>query len=126
MPLELEKDDAHDLFVIRPYGRVTTEDVEAYYANPDGPAQRREGSRILLDTTAIESAAISPSMVRDLAYWPSSEPGRPQRRIAVVVDSAVIAGFASIFQRTRETATDAGTRVFRRLEDAVEWLGLPS
>lgn len=73
----------------------------------------------LLDLTQITKVEISAEDVRKLAersvFW------RCSRRAILVVNDLEY-GFARMFEMLRENAGEKGIRVFRNLDDALEWI----
>jgi hypothetical protein len=73
----------------------------------------------LLDLTQITKVDISPEDLRKIAersvFWPCS-------RRAILVTNDVGFGFARMFEMLRESAGETGIRVFRKIDDALEWI----
>jgi len=72
-----------------------------------------------VDFTHTTTAALSADDIRKLAerrvFWPCS-------RRAFLVSGDLLFGLARMFEMLRENAGDEGIRVFRRLDDALEWI----
>jgi hypothetical protein len=73
----------------------------------------------LLDLTQISKVELSPEDVHKLAersvFWPCS-------RRAILVANDVGFGFARMFEMLREHAGEKGIRVFRKIDEALEWI----
>ena len=73
----------------------------------------------LLNFTNVSTVDLSAEDVRKLAerrvFWPCA-------RRAILVADELGFGFARMFEMLRESAGDEGIRVFRSLDDAIEWI----
>jgi len=73
----------------------------------------------LIDFSQVTSVQINAADVRKLAerkvFWPCA-------RRALLVTGDLVFGFARMFEMLRENAGEKGIRVFRNLNDALQWV----
>jgi hypothetical protein len=73
----------------------------------------------LLDFTHVTKIELSTEDVRKLAersvFWPTS-------RRAILVSTDLAHGLAQLFKMLRENAGEKGIKVFRNLDDVLEWI----
>jgi len=84
-------------------------------ADPDFDPQYSQ----LLDFTHVTKIELSIEDVRKLAeravFWPTSAR-------AILVNSELAEGLARLFKMLREDAGEKGIRIFRDLDEALEWI----
>ncbi len=73
----------------------------------------------LFDVTHVTEVQLSADDVRRLAHANVFSAGS---RRAILVDSDLKFGFARMFEVLRNTMGEKGIRVFRKLDDALEWV----
>ncbi len=73
----------------------------------------------LLDLAHVTKVDFSADDVRQISrrsvFWPCS-------RRAILVHDDLLFGLATLFELLRENAGERGVRVFRRLNDALDWI----
>jgi len=119
MPAFYKIDKAHKLVMSTVSGVFTLADAMAHHGqllkDPDFDPRYSQ----LVDFTHTTTAALSADDIRKLAerrvFWPCS-------RRAFLVSGDLLFGLARMFEMLRENAGDEGIRVFRRLDDALEWI----
>jgi hypothetical protein len=75
----------------------------------------------LIDFTSVSFSGIGADDIRKLAE--RNIFSAPSRR-AIVVSSNLVYGFGRMFEMLRESAGENGIRIFRDLDEAVDWLFL--
>lgn len=112
-----------NLLVLRAEGVVRDEDVfdglEAAYSHPDF----REGMLLLTDARFIDTLSVTRKGIRRMVSI-TRRLRKEAFRAAVVTTSPVVHGVARMYDMIGGD-TVAETRVFKTLEDALEWLGVP-
>jgi len=73
----------------------------------------------LSDLTNATGMNITGADMQDLAVTTAFS---PNARRAVIASNDLAFGLAKIFEQVRETKGDLGIRVFRKLEDALDWI----
>ena len=73
----------------------------------------------LMDFLQVTKIDFTPGEVRALAR---ANVFSPASRRAILVKDSLAFGFARIFQTHRELKGESGMRIFRELDEAVEWL----
>jgi len=73
----------------------------------------------LSDLTHVTEMNITGADMRELA---ARTPFSPKSRRAVIASNDLAFGLARMFEQFRETKGDQGIRVFRKLEDALDWV----
>ncbi len=73
----------------------------------------------LFDVTHVTDVQLTAEDVRRLAR---TSVFSPDSRRAIVVDSDLKFGLARMFEVLRDTMGEKGIRVFRNLEDALDWI----
>jgi len=73
----------------------------------------------LSDLTHVTDIDITGSDMRELAARTAFS---PKSRRAVIASNDLAYGLARMFEQFRETKGDRGIRVFRKLEDALDWV----
>jgi hypothetical protein len=73
----------------------------------------------IMDLTRVTMSDIGAGDIRKLA---ERNIFSPESRRAVVVSSNLVYGFGRMFEMLRETAGENGIRVFRDLDEAVDWI----
>jgi len=119
MPAFCKIDGAHELVLSTASGVFTLADALAHHEqllkDPDFDPRYSQ----LVDLTHTAKVELSAEDVRILAerrvFWPCS-------RRAILVGGDLLYGLARMFEMLRENAGDEGIRVFRRLDDALDWI----
>ena len=119
MPAFYKIDGAHELVLSTASGVFTLADALAHHEqllkDPDFDPRYSQ----LVDLTHTAKVELSAEDVRILAerrvFWPCS-------RRAILVGGDLLYGLARMFEMLRENAGDEGIRVFRRLDDALDWI----
>jgi hypothetical protein len=119
MPAFYKIDGAHKLVLSTASGVFTLADALAHHEqllkDPDFDPRYSQ----LVDLTHSTEVELSAEDVRILAerrvFWPCS-------RRAILVGGDLLYGLARMFEMLRENAGDEGLRVFRRLDDALDWI----
>ena len=73
----------------------------------------------LSDLTHVTGMDITGADMRELAARTAFS---PKSRRAVIASNDLAYGLARMFEQFRETKGDRGIRVFRKLEDALDWI----
>ena len=73
----------------------------------------------LSDLTHVTDIDITGADMRELAARTAFS---PKSRRAVIASNDLAYGLARMFEQFRETKGDQGIRVFRKLEDALDWV----
>jgi hypothetical protein len=73
----------------------------------------------LSDLTHVTGMDITGADMRELAARTAFS---PKSRRAVIASNDLAYGLARMFEQFRETKGDQGIRVFRKLEDALDWV----
>jgi hypothetical protein len=73
----------------------------------------------IADFTQVSQIRLSPDDIRQLAQRSIFS---PHSRRAIIVPNDLAYGFARMFEMLREDQGDVGTRVFRTLEEALNWV----
>jgi hypothetical protein len=73
----------------------------------------------LSDLTHVSGMDITGADMRELAARTAFS---PKSRRAVIASNDLAYGLARMFEQFRETKGDQGIRVFRKLEDALDWV----
>jgi hypothetical protein len=119
MPAFYKIDGAHKLVLSTASGVFTLADALAHHKqllkDPDFDPRYSQ----LVDLTHTSKVELSAEDVRILAerrvFWPCS-------RRAILVGDDLLFGLARMFEMPRENAGDDGIRVFRKLDDALDWI----
>ncbi len=119
MPAFYKIDKAHKLVLSTASGAFTLADALAHHdqlaKDPDFDPQYSQ----LVDFTHATTVELTADDVRTLVehrvFWPCS-------RRAILVHGDLVFGLARMFEMLRESAGDQGIRVFRSLDDALEWI----
>ncbi|HET9830444.1 MAG TPA: hypothetical protein VFP91_01985 [Vicinamibacterales bacterium] len=115
-----EYDAAHEVFVVRMYGRITDDIFKASYA---ATPQYLEGRRIraaLMDLSGVDSYDVSSAAMRDVSKLPPLFPDPTPRWIVAPQDH--IFGMARMFQMLSPTGRDM-LHVVRSMRDALQAMG---
>ena len=73
----------------------------------------------LMDLTRANASDLNASDIRKMAERTIFS---PESRRAIVASSNLIYGFGRMFEILRETAGENGIRIFRDMDEAVDWL----
>jgi hypothetical protein len=73
----------------------------------------------LMDCTRVNFSGFAANDIRKLA---ERNIFSPQSRRAIVVSSNLVYGFGRMFEMLRDSAGENGIRIFRDLDEAVDWL----
>jgi hypothetical protein len=73
----------------------------------------------LMDITRVNFSGFAANDIRRLA---ERNIFSPQSRRAIVVSSNLVYGFGRMFEMLRDSAGEHGIRIFRNLDEAVDWL----
>ncbi|MFQ5875361.1 MAG: hypothetical protein ACE5JL_16395 [Dehalococcoidia bacterium] len=86
----------------------------------------KPGMKELSDVRTVERLEVTPEGVRRLVAVDEAHASRlGDYKLAIVTDGDIVFGMARMYQSlTRENLQNVG--VFREIEDAKAWLGLPS
>ncbi|MFI5363897.1 MAG: hypothetical protein ACHQ49_18190 [Elusimicrobiota bacterium] len=76
--------------------------------------------RQLMDLSGVTKIALRPQDLRKLAERPIFA---PNTRRAILSPNEDVSGIAEMFASFREGFGDRGIRVFRKLDDALAWIG---
>jgi hypothetical protein len=119
MPAFYKIDGAHKLVLSTASGVFTLADALAHHdqllKDPDFDPRYSQ----LVDFTHTTKVELSAEDVRKLAerrvFWSCS-------RRAILAGGDLLFGLARMFEMLRENSGDEGIRVFRRLDDALDWI----
>ena len=100
-------------------GALTMADALAHQEKLRKDPDFAPGFSQLLDLTHITRVDLEPEDVRRLAQ--TLVFSNDSRR-AILVNSDVAFGFARMFEMLRDTFGEKGIRVFRNLDDALDWV----
>jgi len=97
MPYHFEFDSTHRILRCQMDGRVTDEELRAYYRDAERCATETDPLSGILDLSGVTLFEVSPELVRDLAKLPPAmlDPTRPRVLIAT---SAAVFGLARMFE----------------------------
>ena len=73
----------------------------------------------LMDLTQVTQVELGPEVVSRIAL---KSVFSPESRRAILVTADLVLGLAQMFEILRENAGEKGIRVFRNLDDALEWI----
>lgn len=73
----------------------------------------------IMDVTRIDFSGVTADDIRKLAERNVFSPGS---RRAIVVSSTFVYGFGRMFEMLRENAGESGIRIFRDMDDAIDWI----
>jgi hypothetical protein len=119
MPATYEIDKERRLVITTALDRLTLADALAHQENLlKDPAFDPSFSQII-DLTRITEFALEASDIRTAAE--RNVFSRESRR-AIVVSTNLVYGFGRMFEILREIAGENGIRVFRDLDEAVDWI----
>jgi hypothetical protein len=119
MPLFYKIDKPHKLVMTTASGVF---DLAAAYAHQDQLLKDPDFDPVysqLLDFTQVTKVEFSADDVRQIArrsvFWPCSSR-------AILVNDDLLFGLATLFEMLRANAGEKGVRVFRSLNDALDWI----
>ena len=123
MPCDFEIDTVYRLVRTRLWGMVTSDEVMEHRRRLLADPAFRDGYSQLIDMRDMTGTTVTGDEIRQLA---ESSPFAPGARRATVAPLDVNFGLARMFGSFRESHSPGEQfRVFRKLEDAMEWLKLP-
>jgi hypothetical protein len=107
---------------VKQVGSVTLEDVQDYLAELFDHPQFRPGMSILMDSSALDAAALSSSDIRTLAndFLRADEKVGEAAMAVLVADSATF-GLARMWE-AYVTEARLQTRIFMKRDEAIAWL----
>jgi hypothetical protein len=119
MPAFYKIDRAHKLVLSTASGVFTLADALAHQDQLLADPAFDPAFSQLLDYTHVTKTELSTEDIRTLAvrsiFWSSS-------RRAILVSRDLEFGFARMFEMLRESEGEKGIRVFRNLDEALEWI----
>jgi hypothetical protein len=119
MPAFYKIDKEHKLVMTTASGVFTLADALAHHDQLLKDLDFDPRYSQLVDFTHATTAELSADDIRKLVerrvFWPGS-------RRAFLVSGDLLFGLARMFEMLRESAGDGGIRVFRSLDDALEWI----
>jgi len=125
MPVEHRFDPDLGTLFARGIGRVTDAEMLAYAKQVASDHVLPAGHRQLMDLRRVETFDLTADGLRDVAsIFVRLERDPDQARVAIVVEADVGFGIARMYQAFRDESA-VPLRVFRDLDEACSWLGLP-
>jgi hypothetical protein len=119
MPATYEIDKRRRLVISTMSDQVTLADAlghqEKLLKDPDFDPSFSQ----LMDCTRVNLSNLEASDIRKMA---ERKIFSPESRRAIVVSSNLVYGYGRMFEILRETAGENGIRVFRDLDEAVDWI----
>jgi hypothetical protein len=119
MPATYEIDKQRRLVISTGLDKLTLADALAHQAkllkDPDFDPSFSQ----LLDLTRVTLSDLESSDIRKIA---ERNIFSPQSRRAIVVSTNLVYGYGRMFEILRESAGEDGIRVFRDLDEAVDWI----
>lgn len=124
MPADYEIRPGERLVLLRFHGHVTASDILDATSRLRADPAFEPGFATLVDCRDQISALSREELDRLMAGVAARPPG-PPRRVAVVVGSDVLYGVTRMFQILAEDRLPHTIEVFRELDEAKAWLGVP-
>jgi hypothetical protein len=100
-------------------GIITMPEVLAHHQRLSTDSEFDPAFSQLLDVTHITKIDLTTADIRRLAQ---NNLFSPTSRRAILVSSDTAYGFARMFEMLRQTAGETGIKVFRNLDEALEWV----
>ena len=107
----------------RASGVFTYEDARGHMDRLLADARFRPDMRQVIDFGDITKVTLTGDQIRELANRKIFGPGSSR---AFVAPDDVLYGLARMFQAHRESNGETGIAIFRGMEEAVSWIGLPA
>jgi hypothetical protein len=125
MPYILKSDDALGCIFIKWRGTFSSEEGSAHYREIAGLVGFQQGSHLFHDARLVD-VSVPTSEIRDVAKAPSPKVDSAiVRKVAILVSSDLGFGMMRMLGAMRERP-GLVLNVFRDLEEAKAWLGLPA
>jgi hypothetical protein len=119
MPTFYKIDKAHRIVMSTASGIFDLAAALAHQEKLTQDADFDPGYSQLFDFRQVSKVALGPEDVRKIAersvFWPCS-------RRAILVNNDLEFGFARIFEMLRDNAGEKGIKVFRNIDEALEWI----
>jgi len=119
MPATYEIDKKRRLVITMGLGRVTLAEAMANQERLSKEPDFDPSYSQLMDVTRADLASLTANDIRTIA---ERNVFSPESRRAIVVSSNLGYGFGRMFETLREIAGEKGVRIFRDLDEAVDWL----
>lgn len=119
MPATYEIDKERRLVITTVFEQLTVADALAHQEQLSKDPDFDPGYSQLIDLTRADVSEIAATDVRRIA---ERNIYSPESLRAIVVSSNVAYGLGRMFETLRESAGENGIRVFRDLDEAVDWL----
>jgi len=116
-------DEAHRVVFSRAAGEFTYADVATHMDRLQADARFRPDMSQILDFSDVVAIAITNDQIRELASRKVFGPGSHR---AFVAPADYEFGLARMFQAHREFEGETGITVFRKMAEAVSWIGVPA
>jgi hypothetical protein len=100
-------------------GTITMPEVLAHHQRLSTDSEFDPAFSQLIDATHITKIDLTTADIRRLAQ---NNLFSPTSRRAILVSSDTAYGFARMFEMLRQTAGETGIKVFRNLDEALEWV----
>ncbi len=113
--------DPPGLVVVRMHGHIRLDDVLLYFDELGKDAGYREGMDKLVDLRGVDRYELQSADVKELIRY-KSQFGIRERRLATVAPTDMAFGLNRVYQMTVQ-GEEVG--VFRKLDEALSWLGVP-
>ncbi len=127
MPIAHRYDDQLRTLFIDVSGEVTeTELVDAarkLASDPSIPPGRRE----LLDLSGAQQTTVTPAVLRHVAaIFGATDKTPAESRVAIYAPGDLFFGLSRMYETFRSSSSPVQIRVFRALDEARTWLGIPA
>lgn len=119
MPMIYQIDKARKLVMTSGSGILTRQDVDSHFQKLLGDLDFQPAFSELGDYTSLLGVDLTADDVREFAR---TDIFSSQSRRAVVVGDDTAAVLAEMFALLRQVAGEPGIRVFRKLEDGIDWI----
>ena len=125
MPFESTERQEHDLVITRPYGRITNDELPAYYRERLEAGTLRPDMRELVDGRSIDVFEVDARGQVDLVRLLKEHRDRLEGiRWAFIAPTELAFGMFRMFE-AQKSDLPFETAVFRSADEAAEWLGVP-
>lgn len=125
MPFKSTEKPQHDLVITRPHGRITNDELPAYYEERLQAGTLHPGMRELVDGRSIEVFEVDARGQGALVKLLKEHRDRLEGiRWAFIAPNQLAFGMFRMFE-AQKSDLPFETAVFRSADDAAEWLGVP-